>query len=646
MLKRLLSVFLVVALTFASFTTSVSAEDFDYANDSYVSQDSVSESVLERGLYEEEKVERFASLTEGIKACHDLTEIKSDSNQARINSDSATRNIENCVIVKTEQDIAFDTNKVVAAVRYGENYYIQYRTDADAQAAVEIFESYPTVEYAVTDRMINYDSGGYIKGDAKTSQDVNGYSHYTWGADAMALPVYADYTLRTTVGEVVVAVLDSGVKLEHELFQGRLKQGYDFVGDDTEPRDEQGHGTHVSGIIADCTQGLNVKILPVKVLDIEPFFLGTVGYLGDLLAGIQYAVEEGADVINLSMGSSSSAYEPFCEEIDKAVSRGITVVAASGNDYSYIGSGDVHPAHKTNIIVTAAVDSNLQDYHVGNNGSNYGPSVDVTAPGVDVKSAFQEPFDNTNNKYVMKTGTSMAAPHISAAAAMLKLVYPNYSCAQVESKLKSCAKDLGASGYDQHYGAGMPVLSNLITSLPFFDVSSSDWFYNELFEVYKRGYMTGKSGNYFMPIDNMKRQDVAVLVYRMSSSPFVEYRNIYNDVAGDSYFANATVWAYDNGIMTGFQNGNFGVNNNIVRQDFILTLYRYAKQKGLNVTAAANISGYTDYTQVSEYANTAMKWGVAKGIIGSNTTALNPLNNAYRAEIAAMIKRFVQAYNL
>ncbi len=441
------------------------------------------------------------------------------------------RHVENCVIVKTGQDIAFDTENVIAAVRYGENYYIQYRTDSDAQDAVKIFESYPTVEYAVTDKMISYDDGDYIEGDARTSQDVNGYAHYSWGADAMSLPVYADYTTRTTVGtgEVVVAVLDSGIKAEHELFQGRLKQGYDFVNYDADPRDDQGHGTHVSGIIADCTQGTNVSILPVKVMRINMWGNGIEGYLKDILAGMQYAIAEGADVINLSIGGASSEYEEFCEEIDNAVSQGIVVVAASGNNYSYIGSDNFHPAHKTNIIVTAAVDSNLQDYHSGNSGSNYGPSVDVTAPGVDVKSAFHWVFNDINNKYVMHTGTSMAAPHISAAAAMIKLQYPNYSCAQVENKLKSCAMDLGDPGYDQHYGAGMPILSNLITSLPFLDVSSSDWFYDGLFKVYTKGYMTGKSGNYFMPTDNMKRQDVAVLFYRMSNDFFVEYRDIYND---------------------------------------------------------------------------------------------------------------------
>lgn len=605
------------------------------ANESHFIKDSVSESILKKGLYEDEKIQKYDSLTDGSKARHELINEKSVLNQNSRGVRNVNEHLENCVIVKTEQDIAFDTENVTAAIRYGKKYYIQYKTDSDAQAAVEIFESYPTVEYAATDGMIIYNVyDNYIEGDARTSQDVNGYTHYTWGADAMKLPIYADYISRTVAEdeEVIVAVLDSGIKAEHELFQGRLQQGHDYANDDTDPRDDQGHGTHVAGIIADCTQGLNVSILPIKVLIINKW--GTdveCSSVCDLLDGLELAIEKGADVINLSMGATNSGeidYEPFCIEIDNAVSQGIVVVAASGNNYSYIGSNNYHPAHKSNIIVTAAIDSEQHDYHNGGHGSNYGPSVDVTAPGVDVVSAFNGLYDTVNNKYVSKTGTSMAAPHISAAAAMLKLKYPNYSCAQIEEELKNCAKSLGEPDEVQHYGAGLPILSNLITSLPFYDVFNSDWFCNDILEVYKNGYMTGRSRNFFMPLDNMKRQDVAVLFYRMSDNPFIEYRTIYNDVSSEDYFANAAVWAYDNEIIMGYQDGSMGVDNNITRQDFILTLYRYANHKDLDITDTENISGYTDYAQVSEYAYTAMSWGVAKGIIGDGTTSLNPLGNA------------------
>lgn len=645
--KKFLSNLFIGVLVFFSVIGNVQAENNNYVNKKEDFIDSVSKIVIDKGLYENEKIEKYESLTEGVKACHELTETSSDVNEYRVENLNNNENLENCVIVKTKQDIAFDTEKVVGAIRYDKNYYIKYETKSDALDAVKILETYPTVKYAVTDKMVSYDMDDYIKGDAKTSQDANGYSHYTWGADVMGLPAFADYVSKTTMKKTVVAVLDSGIKKEHELFQGRLQEGYDFVNDDNNPRDDQGHGTHVAGIIADCTQGTNVNILPVKVLKIDGLTLGTQGTLGDLLAGIQYAIQKDVDVINLSMGSYSSDFEPFCEEIDEAVLKGIVVVAASGNDYKLIDSKKIHPAHKENIIVTAAIDSNLQNYHNSeNSGSNYGSSIDVTAPGVDVKSAFHGIFDNINNKYVMKTGTSMAAPHISAAAAMLKMQYPNYTCEQIEKELKSCAKDLGESGYDQYYGAGLPILSDLITSLPFADVSENDWFYDGLLKVYSKGYMTGKTKDCFMPFDNEKRQDIAVILYRMSNSPFVEYREIYNDVTKEDYFSNASVWAYDNNIMTGYTNGNFGVDDNIIRQDFMVTLYRYAQSRGMNVAASADLNDYVDQDQVRNYARKAMEWGVAKGIIGKSTVSLNPYGNASRAEVATMVERFMREYNL
>ena len=156
--------------------------------------------------------------------------------------------------------------------------------------------------------------------------------------------------------------------------------------------------------------------------------------------------------------------------------------------------------------------------------------------------------------------------------------------------------------------------------------------------------MTGREPTYFGALENMQRQDVAVMIYRLAGSPSIVYRNIYPDVAATDYFANAAVWAYDNNIITG-QSGYLGVGNNITRQDFITILYRYAAYKGYDISASASLTGYTDYAQVSPWALTPMKWAVANGIIGQNTTILDPTSYAPRAQIAAMVSRFDQLFN-
>ena len=337
------------------------------------------------------------------------------------------------------------------------------------------------------------------------------------------------------------------------------------------------------------------------------------------------------------------------EAIDDAVEAGIIVVAAAGNHYR--NTSTVCPAHRDDIIVVAAVDEDLNNmYFYNDNGSlvssNYGDSVDVTAPGVNLKVCVPFSKDTDGDGYGENDGTSMAAPHISAAAAMLKLLYPDASPSEIETLIKSCAKDLGDEGRDDIYGTGFPILDQLVISLPFQDTHEGDWFYDVVFDVYRKGYMTGKgdTGN-FDPMSYLVRQDAALLLYRMAGSPAVTYRDIYPDVSGDDYFANAAVWAYDSGVMTG-NSGKLGAWSNIYRQDFALILFRYANYMGYDTSARGDLSDYADGAWTSEYAWEAMEWAVGAGIIGQSVENLNSLGYVNRAEGAAMISRFTNLYGI
>ena len=327
--------------------------------------------------------------------------------------------------------------------------------------------------------------------------------------------------------------------------------------------------------------------------------------------------------------------------IDYALSHGVVVVASSGN-----GKEDVAltcPGHRSDIIITSAIDENMMLSDWGKEGPNYGNTVDVAAPGDVICSCY--PAALSSNMLMGMSGTSMAAPHISATAAMLKLLYPSASPAQIENIIKYNCVDLGEPGYDTSYGYGMPLLSKMITNLPFYDVQLNDWYYDSVKDVYSRGYMTGRSKGYFGVAEDMQRQDIAVLIYRMAGSPLIQYQNIYPDVSESSYFANAAVWNYQNGIITG-QNGKLGVGNNLLRQDFANILYRYASYNGLDVSQTADLSQYPDGNKVSPWATTAVEWAVANGLMGQNVSELKPLDNINRAEIATIISRYVTKFNL
>ena len=260
----------------------------------------------------------------------------------------------------------------------------------------------------------------------------------TWGAGVMKTSAFSQYVKSKSSRSVVVAVLDSGVS-NHSQLKERLVNGYDFIDNDGDPKDSFGHGTHVAGIVKSCTPGLNVKIMPVRVLDENGG--GCSSLVG---VGIRYAVDHGASVINLSLRIKHSEFVE--EAIKYALKKNVIVVAASGNDYS--NTEWVCPAHMKNVIVVGAVDDKDRRAFF----SNYGKSLDVTAPGVDIVS--------TSNKggYVTMSGTSMACPHVSAEAAMYRLLYPKSKPAQIEKQIRKYIQDLGKPGWDKYYGCGRVVL--------------------------------------------------------------------------------------------------------------------------------------------------------------------------------------------
>lgn len=266
----------------------------------------------------------------------------------------------------------------------------------------------------------------------------------SWGASYIQADKYAAFVKANTKKAITVAVVDSGVSY-HVKMKGRILTGKDFVDNDSNPSDKNGHGTHVAGIIVDCTPGINVKILPVRVINASG--TGSPSAVGN---GIRYAVNRGAKVINLSL--SAFQHYKFIEQcITYAFNKGVSVVVAAGNESD--NTKYVCPAHMDTPIVVGAINSNGKRASF----SNYGSSLDITAPGVDIRSCW------LNGQYATATGTSMAAPHISAAAAMYRLMNPWIKGVKTQYFVRCYAKDLGIKGTDNYYGRGVPRMAGSIT---------------------------------------------------------------------------------------------------------------------------------------------------------------------------------------
>ena len=245
----------------------------------------------------------------------------------------------------------------------------------------------------------------------------------------------------------VIAVVDTGVDGEHPDLAGALVGGYSVFGPPADAAtDQQGHGTSVAGIAAAATGngvgisslGGGASIMPVKV--VAPDGTGTGS---DVVVGILWAVENGADVINLSLGSSQDS--PLLEAaVDEAADRGVVVVAASGNEYQD-GNPTTYPAAYPPVIAVSAIgrSGGVADF------SNRGAYVDVAAPGVDVLTTAEGGF------YGSFTGTSAATPFVAAAAALLRARFPELSARDVTNMLQSTAADAGSPGHDNAYGYGV-----------------------------------------------------------------------------------------------------------------------------------------------------------------------------------------------
>ncbi|HAQ08410.1 MAG TPA: peptidase S8 [Bacillus bacterium] len=243
---------------------------------------------------------------------------------------------------------------------------------------------------------------------------------------------------------IEIAIVDTGVDLDHPDLRNRLVKGYNVVDKRQEPDDDNGHGTHVAGIIASETNnnegiaGLTWfnKIMPIKAMGAKGY-----GTTFDIATGIVWAVDHGADVINLSLGN----YQPskvLEEAVSYAYSKNVVMVSAAGNDGS---SQPTYPSAYPEVLSVSAI-----DYEGKRAGfSNHGDYIDIAAPGVYIPSTY------FNKQYAALSGTSMAAPHVAGLAALIKSANPELTNAEVMEIIKKSAIDLGARGKDTDYGYGL-----------------------------------------------------------------------------------------------------------------------------------------------------------------------------------------------
>ncbi len=322
---------------------------------------------------------------------------------------------------------------------------------ADVDAVLEQLRQDPTVEFA---------EPNYIAKIMNVSEPNDPEFTEQWGLAKIGAPLVWPM-VESAPGPVVVAVVDTGVKVGHEDLVGRVLPGRNFADfmDDGNPYPSQdntnddygwnGHGTQVAGIIAAThNNGLgisgvagpaNVKVLPVKVLNDDGW-----GTVFDIAEGIRWAADQpGVAVINLSLGVENYSHT-LADAVKYAQEKGILVVASAGNINDY--DVTIYPGAYPGVLTVGSITEEGEDAWY----SHGGEALDIMAPGQDIWSTTTDSV-----KYYQDSGTSFAAPHVSAVAALYRLLHPDATGAEIADRLTQTAEDMGEDGWDRETGFGV-----------------------------------------------------------------------------------------------------------------------------------------------------------------------------------------------
>lgn len=265
---------------------------------------------------------------------------------------------------------------------------------------------------------------------------------------------------------VKVAIIDSGIDYSHPDLGGcfgsacKVSGGYDFVNNDTNPMDDNGHGTHVAGTVAASDDGLGVVgVAPEASLSaLKVLAANGSGSFSGVIAALEWAVDHGIQVTNNSYGSSSDPGSIVKAAFDNSAAAGILHIAAAGNSGTRSGKGNNvgYPARYDSVVAVAATDKNDNRATF----SSTGPAVELSAPGVGINST------RLGGGYVEYNGTSMASPHVAGTAALV-IAAGAGNASEVRQILDSTAGDLGAAGRDNLYGFGLvDAVSSVLAAIP------------------------------------------------------------------------------------------------------------------------------------------------------------------------------------
>ncbi len=452
-----------------------------------------------------------------------------------------------------------------------------------------------------------------------------------------------------TLAPVSVALIDTGIETVY-LDGERVMEGENYVSD--QGGDLVGHGTRIAslmigakdedGYISDLAP--NAFLVPLVYYSKYPSGVPMNGGVEAICSGIYDAVDQyGCSVIIISSGMTQPD-----GNLEKAVlyaeEKGVIIISAAGNEGNAVS---YYPASYPTVIGVGSVDENKE----ASEFSQRNEGVMIAAPGEDLFAV----SIRSGIAFEKISGTSYACAYVGALASRLLGVYPDMTPTQFRWVMQNTATDLGAFGYDAETGVGLLNAKKAVEEfevisktepLPFYDVSLSSWFYDSVRNIYKAGLMNGITETTFAPNTNITRAMLATILYRLEGEPAIWGGLPFTDVEEGSYYEFAVAWAKQSGIVNGVSETEFAPADSITREQIAAMIHRYAQYKGYDVSVGenTNILSYDDFADISEYAIASVQYACGSGLMkGKTESTLNTKDNATRAEMAAILHRFIEA---
>lgn len=456
----------------------------------------------------------------------------------------------------------------------------------------------------------------------------------SWGYQHIKAP--SALKLGYTGKGVKIAVIDSGINSKHPDLS--VAGGASMI-DNTSPfTDGAGHGTHVAGVIAALNNTIGVvgaapdaEIYSVKVLASSG-----AGTLEDVLEGIQWAIDQDMDIINLSLTTDFNI--PELEALlKKANELGIIVVAAAGNieivdtrgNYVQNTSDVLYPARYPSVIAVGSTDTNNRL-----SGFSYrGPSVEIVAPGQGIYSTFSTIATSGHDDYKSSEGTSVSTPFVSAVFAQYKEAYPHLTNAQLRASVKRAVIDLGVKGKDNLYGHGL--VQSLQWKVALFPDLRTDYWYSESIQyIFDRGIVTGFPDGTYRPESTITRAEAMTMIGRALGLKTDATKHYFKDVKTDSYAAGYINKAYELGYIKGVTSTSFNPESPIKRGDMAVIMKRVFELTSSGDSTFSDVDASKYYAEAVQatYEN-----GIVQGYKIDNT--FRPEASITRAENAEILSK-------